>query len=352
MITIAQEPDSYNYSLNLPNLRFRSDRPTIGLKMELGGSLLLQEEYNAPPQGGFLNIHIKHLAHSFMGFTVPTYTDQITVHDTAIQDLKLTFTDGEEEIIRSYKILKGYLHTSIKDITSYFRNFWLNLTPQHSHAYYHQPLYLTALPLEEESIRIRARMVDGSEVVKTLGKLEANKLQSINLNPGKMIYHLGGDYVYFEAFTVNTKGQEVRFKRFYFKEHYEFQSDVFFYQNRLGGWDTLVLNGEMLIRHKNVAQTAIIEEIEHEYYNELGIEFEKNSGYMSTRDDHRQYLDFLASKTRYYLYQGNLVPIVMTENKAEEIKGGLNGHTFSFRLADTSQYHSEIGATPQYLTIT
>ncbi|HIY76407.1 MAG TPA: hypothetical protein H9825_09105 [Candidatus Sphingobacterium stercorigallinarum] len=354
MIAIHQQPQAINYSQNIPDIRLTTDQASIRMDVMEGEAVIVEEEYGAPPQGTELVIKLCDLLENFMEFSMPVYSQAITTHDRAIKEFQIKLTDADEEPLQiSFKVLQGFLRFQPTDIQSYHRDYWLNLTPFHSEVYFHQPLYLTAVPPVAVQVKLKATMISGSEQIITLGSMTAGTMQSVNLNPGKLIHLLGAEYYYVEVYTENSRGEMVTgLKRLYYRGDYAYQSDVFFYQNRLGGWDTLVLNGDRINRHKSAAFTALIQDIEYEYHNDLDLEIEKNSGYMATEEDYRQYIDFLFSKRKYFLYQGALIPIVTSENKSDHTRGRLNSYSFIFRTANTKERHPEIGAVPPHLIIT
>lgn len=350
---LLQQPQEINYSQSIPDFEFTTEDNSIRLRLDLGGQTVVDEEYDAPPPGIKMKIKISDLIENFMEFTLPLYSQDITVHENGIKDFYFILEDTGSAFMADFRVIKGFLRKQPFDLPSYLRDYWLNLVPKHSEVYFHQPLFLTALPPEPVTVTVKALMSDGIEKTIQIGQMVANKLQSVNLNPGSMIQLLGGKYTYFEAYTVDSSGQiKNGLKRFYLKDHYEFHSDVFFYQNRLGGWDTLVLNGQKVNIHSNTPATAVFEENEFEYHNDLKFEIQKSSGFITTEEDYKQYIDFLISKNKYYLHEGSLIPIVTSENKVEHSKGSLNSYTFLFRPSKKRLVHPEIGAVPTHLIIT
>lgn len=350
---LLQQPQEINYSQSIPDFEFSTEDNSIRLRLDLNGQTVVDEEYDAPPSGIKMKIKISDLIENFMEYSIPVYSQDITVHENGIKDFYFILEDTGSAFMADFRVIKGFLRKQPFDLPSYLRDYWLNIVPKYSEVYFHQPLYLTALPPEPVNVTIKALMADGAEKTIQIGQMESNKLQSVNLNPGRMIYLLGGKYTYFEAFTVGSNGEMKNgLKRFYFKDHYEFHSDVFFYQNRLGGWDTLVLNGHKVNMHSNTPTTAVFEEMEFEYQNDLKFEIQKSSGFITTEEDYKQYIDFLISKNKYFLHEGSLIQIVTSEHKVEQSKGNLNSYSFVFRPSNTRLVHPGIGAVNTHLIIT
>ena len=353
MIVLVQQPQMINYSQSIPDFKLSTDKESVKFTLTLNAQIVVEEEYDAAPSGQAITIKLKDLIENFMEFSLPIYTQDITVHETGIKEFQFKWEDSDSNETGTFKVLKGFLKDQPADIESYLRDFWLNLIPKHSEVFFHQPLYLTALPNSALTVTVKAKMRDGTDKTISIAPMEVNKLQSVNLNPGRMILLLGGAYQYFDAYAVSSTGAMVTgLKRFYFRGDYEFHADVFFYQNRLGGWDTLILNGQKINSHSNNAETALIDLSEFEFNNELKLEFQKSTGFIATEEDYKQYIDFLFSKNKYCLHEGNLIPIVTSDNKVDHSKGKLNSYSFVFRPSNTRLIQPEIGSLPTHLIIT
>src|SRR5690606_11626258 len=153
-----------------------------------------------------------------------------------VQTFKVEFDDIDDLVSRTITVVKGYVRTQPFDVQGFLRDNWLNLVPQVSEVTYHQPLYLTAYPFMNVMAMAKARMKDGTDKIVELGTMAANKVQSVDLNPGRMIQLFEGEYIYFDVYTMEGSTIRNGYKRFYFSKHLPYQADTFFYLNRLGGW--------------------------------------------------------------------------------------------------------------------
>lgn len=351
MITINQQPDIINYSLSLPDVKVRSTHPAIDVKLYKDAVLVVDETYDQPPAGQDLVLKYRDVVDLLLHGTQPDYNQQISIQDSGIADFMLELTDADDTKTLNFKVLKGYVRRQPFDVSGFLRDNWLNLVPQVSEVTYHQPFYLTAYPPASVMAVAKARMKDGTDKTVELGSMVANKIQSVNLNPGRMIQALGGEYEYFDVYTVQGSSIRNGYKRFYFSDRFVYNADTFFYLNRLGGWDTLVLIGERQDQNSAAVSVGIFDELELEFNQVPSYGVQKNSGYIRSEEHRRQCIDFLYSTQRYHLHESALRPIVISNPELNKVKGELSSFNFTFRYSDQKVAYPEIGLTPYHLTI-
>jgi|SRR5690606_32040927 len=351
MITIIQQPAAINFSLSLLRVKLTSTDDQINAKLSKGADLIVDEVYDLPPNGQALELNYEDLVDLLLTAHQPDYNSAVSVHEDTVADFTLQLIDSDNTQTIAFRAIKGFVRRQPFDVEGFLRDNWLNLVPQINTVHYHQPLYLTAYPETNVVAYAKAKMKTGLENTIALGTLEANKLQSVELNPGKMIYRLGGEYEYFDVYTMQGSVIRNGYKRFYFTDRFEYNADTFFYLNRLGGWDSLVLTGERTSQNSNNISTALIDEYEHEYNQVQKLEFEKNSGWISYEEHRRQCVDFLYSKQRYHLHEGALRRIVLNNSELNHTKGELTSFSFVFRHSDSKIAYPEIGIAPYHLEI-
>src|SRR5690606_28272248 len=192
---------------------------------------------------------------------------------------------------------------------------------------------------------------DGTDKIVELGTMAANKVQSVDLNPGRMIQLFEGEYIYFDVYTMEGSTIRNGYKRFYFSKHLPYQADMFLYLNRLGGWDTLVLIGDKQDQNACTLSTGMFDEFEKEFNQVLTYSVQKNSGFIRSEEHRRQCIDFLYSTQRYHVHEGALRPIVLSNPELSKVKGELSSFSFTFRYSDPKVAYPEIGLTPYHLII-
>src|SRR5690606_4788815 len=108
---------------------------------------------------------------------------------------------------------------------------------------FHDPEWLTCYPVEAINVRIRAMFSGGGTQTVTYAALEADKVQSINLNPGMIIGLFDEEPVKWEVYT-ETSGQQRQYTQTYrYSTHCDQYDDVFVFENRLAGIDSIRFTG-------------------------------------------------------------------------------------------------------------
>lgn len=351
MITIQQQPDTINYSLSLPKVKLTSTYAVVKVKLKKGVEVVVDEVYDLPPAGGSLTLDFSKIVDILLSANQPDYNLTISEHPGIVADFSIEVTDEDDTKSIAFRVVKGFVRRQPFDVSGFLRDNWLNLVPQVSQVTYHQPFYLSAYPVVNVTVMAKARMKDGTDKTVELGMMVANKIQSVNLNPGRMIQVLRGEYEYFDVYTV--RGSVIRngYKRFYFSDRFVYNADTFFYLNRLGGWDTLVLIGERQDQNIGTISTGMFDEYEKEFNQVPGYSVQKNSGFIRSEEHRRQCIDFLYSTQRYHLHEGALRPIVLSNPEFNKVKGELSSFNFTYRYSDQKVAYPEIGLSPYHLII-
>lgn len=354
MINIFQGPQARNFSLSLPDISISADTPHVYIRVTpIGGSPLIDERYDVAPNGK-VQIKFAELLDLMLSSNLPDYNQTITEHPAVSQTFLLEYRANDTdpwEALDPFEVLKGYLRPQPFDVDGYFTNNWLSLIPQISEVYYHQPLYLTARPFTNVEVKVKALMADNTEKTIVLGTFVANKVQSVNINPGKLKLLLNGDYHYFDVFTEQGGIMRNGLKRFYYAPHLPYQSDMFLYLNRIGGWDSIVMDGQRSSEPRTEIASAIFGDRTKEYNNEISLIQKKNTGYIRSEVHRRQLVDFLQSKQRYHFFEGKLHPIVLSNPQFEHTRGALESFNFDFAYSDAKIAYPEIGLTTNFLNI-
>ena len=134
----------------------------------------------------------------------------------------------------------------------------------------------------------------------------------------------------------------IRPQRFIVKES-SLSHSYFFFQNTLGGFDTIVATGELKESSKGEVYTISTLQGEVEVENTHIRSWEVNTGYISTSQEESVWREFLQSTNRYVLFRdGSYRQIVVEEYKAERTKLELGSFTFKYHYADEEKglyYH-------------
>lgn len=112
----------------------------------------------------------------------------------------------------------------------------------------------------------------------------------------------------------------------------------FFFQNTLGGFDTITATGEVVSSAKGDIQTSMVRRKETEVHNAYIKSWEVNTGYIVTAQEENLWHEFLRSTNRYILLDnGTYRKIVVEEYKAERATMKADSFTFKFHYAEAAE---------------
>lgn len=112
----------------------------------------------------------------------------------------------------------------------------------------------------------------------------------------------------------------------------------FFFQNTLGGFDTITATGVIVSSAKGDIQTSITRRQETEESNAYVKSWEINTGYIVTAQEENLWHEFLRSTNRYILLEnGTYRKIIVEEYKAERATMEADSFTFKFHYAEAAE---------------
>ena len=112
----------------------------------------------------------------------------------------------------------------------------------------------------------------------------------------------------------------------------------FFFQNTLGGFDTITATGEVVSSAKGDVQTSMVRRKETEVHNAYVKSWEVNTGYIVTAQEENLWHEFLRSTNRYILLEnGTYRKIIVEEYKAERATMEADSFTFKFHYAEAAE---------------
>lgn len=116
----------------------------------------------------------------------------------------------------------------------------------------------------------------------------------------------------------------------------------FFFQNTLGGFDTIVASGIVKSSASGDILTATNNRVEQEIANDYVESWEVNTGYIATDQEKNLWHEFLRSTNRYILLpDGTHRRIIIEEYKAEHTRLQLGSFTFKYHYStpDNGNYY-------------
>ena len=123
-------------------------------------------------------------------------------------------------------------------------------------------------------------------------------------------------------------------QRFVVRPHNSSHSH-FFFQNTLGGFDTITAHGKSKCIADGEVTTALTKGVEIEVSSDYIRTWEVDTGYINTAQEENLWHEFLRSTNRYILFgDGSYRKIVVEEYKAERVGFEVGSFTFKFHYAE------------------
>lgn len=115
-------------------------------------------------------------------------------------------------------------------------------------------------------------------------------------------------------------------------------NDICFgFENTLGAFDTLMLEGKQTYQPEGDISTFKTYTTEKELINDFTSIWEASTGRLETERSANQFQDFLKSTNRYVLMQGIWRRIIVSDYKVKHSRGESNSYTFKYHLADKNE---------------
>jgi len=141
----------------------------------------------------------------------------------------------------------------------------------------------------------------------------------------------------YDVYGNDSKTQTLYTQRYILRP--ERYNDVCFgFENTLGGFDTLMLEGKQTFQPEGDVTTFKTESTEKELANDFTSIWEANTGRLETERMANQFQDFLKSTNRHVLRHGTWYRIIVTEYKVKHYPGESNAYTFKYHLAERNEH--------------
>ena len=142
-----------------------------------------------------------------------------------------------------------------------------------------------------------------------------------------------------------TSGEQVpintvlvtRYVQRYILRPERFNDVCFGFENTLGGFDTLMLEGKQTFQPEGDVTTFKTEAVEKELVNNFTSIWEANTGRLETERAATQFQDFLKSTNRYIFRSGAWRKIIVSEYKVKHYRGESNSYSFKYHLAERAE---------------
>lgn len=111
----------------------------------------------------------------------------------------------------------------------------------------------------------------------------------------------------------------------------------FGFVNGMGGFDTLMMRGPVVLKPEGKNETFVNNEVEKELSNGYTSFWEASTGYIDSEREAAQFQDFLKSTDRWVYRGGEWLRIIVDEYKVEHTPRELNAYTFKYHLSERDE---------------
>lgn len=351
MIKILSKPDFLNYTLSLPPLEFTSDKNEVTVSIFDNGSEIVSEVYNPFNSETPISIKYARLLHDQQKINVPS-ADGVTVQESAFRTYNVSITDSDSFQELRFSAIKGFYYRQPLDLVFFVTNNWLNIGVLPQSIKTHQPVYLTALTLEPITVFVDCIFENGSTKTFEFCKLAAEIFQTLDVSP-YLVQRLSFDKL--SQYTIYGKsdtGELILRKQVYIVEHFNpLIHDFFVFENRLGGFDSFVMSGDLKDTFKNSPSNALFDDHVFEYATNPTRTVLKNTGYIQSRQHRQLLIDFSFSINRYHMLDGALRRINLKESTLDFTNNNLNEFDIEFTYSDSLLAYPQIEQAPNFLKI-
>ena len=302
--------------------------------------------------GGQVNIHTSDIARSFMQAQDPCIdtNDPIEIPLPKLQISCKNETATEElSIWTTPMIFGGYDDDSVPSETAFLRHSFLTVRPQQCRVVPGVKEQLTFVIIEEDgeagvahspnvrsikaTIYFRAAMPLVLELFEADGN-DAMYRIDCSLNTIEQLVRNQGIDDIIVAYDIWGDGDVQIYPQRFVVAHISANQTHFFFQNSLGGFDTVTASGTAVAMSEGENIIASYRQEESELGNNYRDIWEVNTGYIQTLEEERLWRDFLRSSNRWLLTpNGKSHRIIVDEYKAERPNLQLGAFTIKFHLA-------------------
>ncbi|MFD2962762.1 MULTISPECIES: hypothetical protein [Olivibacter] len=406
---IIQKPEALNHSATLPDIILETS-DAVDFVLNRGADTIIEERYY-PDGSNRIKIRLRDLIDDLIGPAMPSFDQDLTIQSDNLADFASTVNeisgynytaksniiyestqirilnmDDEEEWLTisplgtisfqakriisansrivvtqldpvygtemfTFSVIKGYLQRQPFNLDYFLKSNWLTQQPRTKILKLQDPEWLNCYTPVACSVKVQATYDDDTMQRYDLVELDAEKYYSIDVRPGRIASMSVKKLVAYEVWT-EAGGIQTRYKQAYWitDQYYDYY-DVFLFENRFGGIDSIVFTGQLTRRDSIVVESAVFDEETFDYFVDPDLTIEKHTGYFLSPQHRNHALDFLRSKQKYHIVGGKPVRISVSATQYESIDGQLNSFPFTFRYSDVKDNIPNLGTTLNNLTI-
>lgn len=341
--TIIQTLPALSFTENLPNIIVSEVSEIAYLYVSISDQEIVSDVTLSPDANKQIKIYTRQLVRH-----IPALASPGTV-STFLPQLIIRLKIGAQTLTQQGKIIPGGIDANMPDMTDYLARNFLTWQPQVIDTTPAQPQFLALVKsdrytkTELHSTLVASngatytKMIDSiaspliyAQIDTSFAKIWADFCTSNNLVP--ISYDVFG-----KSYLPNNPTPEMRpFSQRYIIRKAQHNDTCFGFINTLGGFDTLMMQGQIVLKPEGESETFTNNEQEAELLNGYKSFWEVSTGSIETNLMAAQYQDFLKSTNRW-IYRNGWQKIIIDEYKVEHTPLELNAYTFKFHMAEKNE---------------
>lgn len=341
----------------LPACSFVNDLPEVIISevtsdalvtVTLNGTYLMSDVTLIPDVGGRIVVHVKEMTRNMLSLAKPS------AQIVQLPMLRVEAVINGETFLTFGQVLPGGT-TGLDSIDEeWFAKNFLTWQPQIIETTPKQPQWLAFV-----SSALHSSVEIFSALYTTTGQILSKKIDTIYQNPYRSYRQIRTDFEYLwetacEAkkltpvcYDVYGNGFESNsslatpnrpYAQRYILRSERYNDVCFGFENTLGGFDSLLLEGKQSYLPEGDTTTFKNYEEECELVNDYTSIWEANTGRLETERAATQFQDFLKSTNRYVFRSGTWCKIIVTEYKVKHYRGESNSYSFKYHLSEKNEY--------------
>lgn len=333
-----------SFSENVPDIIIGGATSTAKLTVTLDSRVLIDKITLTPDRSKQIVIYTR----QFVRNLTPLNPIE-TFGNFGLPSIKVEVFVGIQLLSQTCKLIPGGVAFDIADMPGWLDKNFLTWQPQIVETTPEQPQWLFFVPNGRYSMYetgARLYTADGRTLTKTLQQVGNANLLMNNPVGFKLLWEKECEEqqvtpVAYDIFVRATSGagwvELTSMAQRYRLRHTCAADTCFGFVNTLGGFDTLMTSGRILLKPEGENETFINQRVETELANTYTSYWEASTGYIESARQSAQFQDFLKSSSRWIYQEGAWVKIAIDEFKIEHTPRELNSYTFKYHLAERNE---------------
>lgn len=353
-------PD-YGFLDNLPDVVFSEIISTASVSVKFNGEALLTDVKMEPDAKGRITIYAKQMIRNMVTLTKPK-SCTLELPQLIVQ----ISIAGWGALSTSGYVIPGSTNAHDAITPEWFTENFLTWQPQIMETTRTQPQWLAFIPVpsfDHYEIQSTLYTKDGRTFTQTVyniprgSNFQQFRTDFVYLWEKHCITHNLYPYCYdvfgkgykvppsnnaTELETAREKGKQTvavnkPFAQRYILRNNRYNDICFGFENTLGAFDTLMLEGKQTYQPEGDISTFRTHTSVKELINDYTSIWEANTGRLETERTANQFQDFLKSTNRHVLRNGRWFQIIVTEYKIKHYLGESNSYSFKYHLANKNE---------------